>query len=79
MIGSSKNNRENYPRKCFWTKEKEALVGLQTTGPWRFSKMDEFVTLHRVSSGNFNFPFGIKSTKNNAFIFSEIVTVMINW
>ena len=23
MIGSSKNNRENYPRKCFWTQEKE--------------------------------------------------------
>ena len=28
MIGSSKNKRENYPRKCFWTQEKE------TTGPW---------------------------------------------
>ena len=26
MIGSSKNNRENYPRKCFWTQEKETLV-----------------------------------------------------
>ena len=76
MIGSSKNNRENYPRKCFWTKEKEALVGLRRTGPWRFSKMDEFVTLLSVSSGNINFPFG---TKKNAFIFSEIVTVMINW
>ena len=23
MIGSSKNNRENYPRKCFWKQEKE--------------------------------------------------------
>ena len=23
MIGSSKNNRENFPRKCFWTQEKE--------------------------------------------------------
>ena len=22
-IGSSKNNRENYPRKCFWKQEKE--------------------------------------------------------
>ena len=26
MIGSSKNNRENYPRKCFWTQEKKNLV-----------------------------------------------------
>ena len=26
MTGCSKNNRENYPRKCFWTKEKETRV-----------------------------------------------------
>ena len=26
MIGSSKNNRENYPRQCFWTQEKETQV-----------------------------------------------------
>ena len=26
MIGSSKNKRENYPRKCFWKQEKEARV-----------------------------------------------------
>ena len=26
MIGSSKNKRENYPRKCFWTQEKETRV-----------------------------------------------------
>ena len=26
MIGSSKNKRENYPRKCFWTEEKETRV-----------------------------------------------------
>ena len=44
MIGSSKNNRENYPRKCFWTQEKETRVkfkpGLRAidfrpTGHWR--------------------------------------------
>ena len=43
MIGSSKNNRENYPRKCFDHKKKKpglnltpgfALIGLRTTGPW---------------------------------------------
>ena len=26
MIGSPKNNREYYPRKCFWTQEKETRV-----------------------------------------------------
>ena len=26
IIGRSKNNRENYPRKCFWTQEKETGV-----------------------------------------------------
>jgi len=26
MIGSSKNKRENYQRKCFWTQEKETRV-----------------------------------------------------
>ena len=26
MIGSPKNNKENYPRKCFWTQEKETRV-----------------------------------------------------
>ena len=26
MIGCSKKNRENYPGKCFWTKEKETQV-----------------------------------------------------
>ena len=43
MIGCSKKNRENYPGKCFGTKEKEtglgfnrglALIGFPTTGPW---------------------------------------------
>ena len=38
-----KKNRENYPGKCFGTKEKEtglgfnrglALIGFPTTGPW---------------------------------------------
>ena len=41
-LGALKNDRQNYPRKCFWTKEKEtrvkfnlglALIGLRTTGP----------------------------------------------
>ena len=31
MIGSSKNNRENYPRKYFWTQEKETRVKFN---PW---------------------------------------------
>ena len=31
MIGSSKNSTENYPRKCFWTQEKETWVKFD---PW---------------------------------------------
>ena len=42
MIGSSKNDRENYPRKCFRTQEKEAQVkfnpGLSANRPSIFSK-----------------------------------------
>ena len=30
MIGSFKNNRENYPRKCLWTQEKETRVNFNT-------------------------------------------------
>ena len=30
MTGSSKNNRENYPRKCFRTQEKETRVRRQS-------------------------------------------------
>ena len=26
MVGSSKNNKENYQSKCFWTQEKETRV-----------------------------------------------------
>ena len=28
MIGSPKNNTENYPRKCFWAQEKQTRVNL---------------------------------------------------
>ena len=31
MIESSKNNRENYPRKCFWAEEKKP--GLSANRP----------------------------------------------
>ena len=49
MIWCCEKNRQNYPKKCFWTKEIEtrvnpglALIGLRTTGPresfpWRSS------------------------------------------
>ena len=37
MIGSSKNNRENYPKKCFLAKERGTRVkfnpGLSTNRP----------------------------------------------
>ena len=45
MIGSSKINRENYPRKCFWTQGKETRVkfkpGLSANRPlnnWALEK-----------------------------------------
>ena len=46
MIGSSKNKRENYPRKCFWTEEKETRVkfnpGLSANRPSNNWAPDEF-------------------------------------
>ena len=46
MIGSSKNKRENYPRKCFWTEEKETRVkfnpGLSANRPSNNWALDEF-------------------------------------
>ena len=26
MIGSPKNDKENYPRKCFWAQEKQTII-----------------------------------------------------
>ena len=44
MIGSSKNNRQNYPRKCYWTQEKETRVkfnpGLSGNRPSNNSAQD---------------------------------------
>ena len=46
MIGSSKNKRENYPRKRFWTEEKETRVkfnpGLSANRPSNNWALDEF-------------------------------------
>ena len=48
MIGSSKNSTENYPRKCFWTQEKEPWVkfnpGLSANRPsnnWALAPVDQ--------------------------------------
>ena len=35
MIGSSKNNRENYPRKYFRTQEKETSGAHHLMGSWK--------------------------------------------
>ena len=35
MIGSSKNNRGNYPRKCFRTQEKETSGAHHLMGSWK--------------------------------------------
>ena len=56
MIGSSKNNRKNYPRKCCRTQEKKpglnltlgkSLIGLRTPGPrCKDVKKDYLLTDH---------------------------------
>ena len=64
MIGSSKNNRENYLRKCFWTQEKETWVkfnpGLSANRPSNNWALDSAIhqapvvqtsdsTIHRIN------------------------------
>ena len=55
MIGSSKNNRENYPRKCFWTQEKETRVkfnpGLSANRPLNNWALDLKPGLPRLLTG----------------------------
>ena len=65
MIGSSKNNRETYPRKCYWAKEKEASVKCnprlranrpsnnwaQKTGLTRFDRFLQ--TSHKAENASF--------------------------
>ena len=55
MIGSSKTNRENYPRKCFRTQEKETQVkfnpGLSASRPsnnWAQTK-NPFILCHEFA------------------------------
>ena len=53
MIGSSKNSTENYPRKCFWTQDKEtrvikALISLRTSRPWGLSCTVRLYILKRL-------------------------------
>ena len=45
MIGSSKNNRENYSRKCFWTQVKE--TGLSAYRP--SNDRAQIVTSYNIS------------------------------
>ena len=54
-----KDNRVNYPRKCFWKKKKKprlnlalglVLIGLRTTGPRYFAEHLRWVRLHAVCS-----------------------------
>ena len=52
MIGSSKNNRENFPRKCFWTQEKETWVkfnpGVSTNRPSNNWAWAQNTTHHKI-------------------------------
>ena len=51
MIGSFKNNRENYPRKCFWRQEKEIRVKFNPvlSANRRLNNWAQRVTLSRSS------------------------------
>ena len=59
MTGSSKNNGENYPRKCFWTQEKETRVkfnpGLSANRPSN-NWAQRFKGLENVSLVSICFP-----------------------
>ena len=58
MIESSKYNRENYPRKCFWTQQRETGVkfnpGLtfEQLGPGDETGLTIFISKNK-SGGNF--------------------------
>ena len=62
MTGSSKNNGENYPRKCFWTQEKEIRVkfnpGLSANRPSN-NWAQRFKGLENVSLVSICFPCSI--------------------
>ena len=62
MTGSSKNNGENYPRKCFWTQEKEVRVkfnpGLSANRPSN-NWAQRFKGLENVSLVSICFPCSI--------------------
>ena len=54
MIGSSKNNRENYPGEYFWTQEKEARVkypGLSANRPSNNWAQSVFPYTYLISKG----------------------------
>ena len=59
MIGSSKNNKENYPSKCFSTQEKETRVkfnpGLSANRPsnkWALVDMVMYCMYYMVYIGS---------------------------
>ena len=68
MIGSSKNSRENYPRKYFWTREKETRVkfnpGLSA------NRLSNNWALEHISLRILNkFPTHFKSISCKSFLF----------
>ena len=57
MIGYTKENSKNYPRKCFWTEEKESQIKIQprvsanqpsTTGPSVYPAFSDIWMLGRA-------------------------------
>ena len=76
MIGYSKKNRENCPRKCFWWKEKDwprlkfnpglALISLQTTAPRNWEML-----LSRMMQVHLHWAGKLKSGQECAHKFNE--------
>ena len=80
MIGSSKNNRENYPRKCFWTQEKETRVtfnpGLSANRPSNNWALDVIYFLRNTCKKNRKKNICLNPetvTKNNYMLIFEAV------
>ena len=74
MIGSSKNNRENYLRKCFWTQEKETRVkfnpGLSANQPsnnWALKSIEVITQGKCIDYWAWN-RTGLMGSSNNHYI-----------
>ena len=81
MIGSSKNKRENYPRKCFRTQEKETRVkfnpGLSANQPSNnWAQKSRLVLFARFPV--INWRARSPSVAKSAYCFNQVFCTQIN-